>query len=95
MESQRIDKNQFEPNISYRTIFPWAEVMLCIDKSLPQKDFKNERSCPKCNCSSEDMFWIQFYDLNDVWKGVSDNNGPLSICPNCKIQVQFIPKNIM
>lgn len=94
MENQAIDKDKFEPNNSYRTIYPWAEVMMCIDKTLPQEDFKDERECPKCGCQSEKLFWIQFYDLKDMWKGVSNNNGPLSICPNCKIQVAFIPKDI-
>ncbi len=95
MENKTIDKDTFEPNSSYRTIFPWSEVMLCIDKTLPPNQFKNELNCPKCGCSSEQLYWIQFYDLKDLWKAVSKNNGPLSICPNCKIQVGFIPKDII
>lgn len=92
MENQIINKDTFQPNNSYRTIFSWPEVMLCIDKALPQEDFKNQLNCPKCGCKSEDLYWIQFYDLKDMWKRISNDNGQLSICPNCKIQVAFIPE---
>lgn len=95
MGNQVIDIETFEPNNSYRTIYPWSEVMLCIDKVLPQENFKGGRDCPKCGCQSEKLYWIQFYDLKDMWKGISKNSGHLSICPNCKIQVAFIQKDLI
>lgn len=85
-------KNVFIPDSTYKSHFPWKDVRACFNKSLPKVDFKNHDKCPKCGMHSEDLIWIEFRSPDWTWKEFCGRQGPLSICPECKIQVEFITK---
>ena len=84
------DQETFVPDTTYPTIFPWKDVMACFDKRLDAKKFTGHKKCPKCGKKSQDLIWIQFRSPSWTWKELVGREGPLSICPHCKIQVEFI-----
>ena len=85
-----LDKNKFTPDTTFESQFPWADIIACFDKELPKENFKNHYCCPKCEQTSEELTWIQFSSPDWTWEGECGSEGPLSICPKCKIQVEFI-----
>ncbi len=82
-----MEKERFNPDRTYKTIFPWWEVFERMDYKIEGK--MNHKSCPKCNLPSEELIWIDFSSPKEAWRSLSGNQGPLSICPKCKIQVEF------
>ena len=76
-----------EPNDTY---FPWSDVQKCLDKKLYAPEFTKHRPCPRCARPSDELEWIKFSSSEWTWKHMAGRAGPLSICPACKIQVQFI-----
>ena len=80
------DKSQIE--YIYR---PWDEVERSLNNGLNTqhklKPLPNHSPCPLCGKPSEELLWI-CHDIDpDTWHCVC---GLLSICPNCKCQVEFI-----
>lgn len=80
------DKSQIE--YIYR---PWDEVERSLNNGLNTqhklKPLPNHSPCPLCGKPSEELLWI-YHDIDpDTWHCVY---GLLSICPNCKCQVEFI-----
>jgi hypothetical protein len=70
--------------------FPWNDVKSCLKDKLDNKKFKGHRNCPKCGRYSEELVWIMFNSPPWTWRNLCGRKGPLSICPNCKIQVDFL-----
>jgi hypothetical protein len=64
------------------------------DKRLPARKFKDYPVCPQCGLHSEHLVWINFTSPKWTWKEHVGREGPLSICPVCNIQVDFIPEMI-
>lgn len=69
-------------------IFSWDDVKACMDKKVPAR--ANHHSCPVCGKSSEELFWIDFCSPVWTWAQLCGRRGPLSICPDCQRQVEFI-----
>jgi hypothetical protein len=70
--------------------FPWSDVKACMDNILDSKDFLDHLSCPKCGLESDRLSWINFKSPAWTWAHLCGRGGPLSICPHCNIQVEFI-----
>jgi len=85
-----LDKNSFIPDTTYDTHFPWTDVIACFNKGLPSKNFKGHDKCPKCGRNSEELVWIELNSPKWTWEKLCGRQGPLSICPTCRIQVEFI-----
>jgi len=85
-----LNPNKFTPDTTFQILFPWDYVKVCFKDSLDSKDFKNHDKCPKCGLKSEKLIWIKFISPSGTWQALCGRMGPLSICPNCKIQVEFI-----
>ncbi|MCX8021033.1 MAG: hypothetical protein N2747_11130 [Chitinophagaceae bacterium] len=92
MKNNMLNKNNFIPDTTFRILFPWKDVIACFDKKLESENYKNHNKCPKCGRSSEELVWIEFRSPDWTWKNLCGRKGPLSICPECKIQVEFILK---
>lgn len=69
-------------------IFPWDDVNKCLDKKIPA--LANHLSCPICGKASEDLVWINFNSPEWTWDNYCGRYGPLSICPKCHYQVEFL-----
>ena len=69
-------------------IFPWENVKACMDKKIPAR--ANHLSCPFCGRTSEKLEWIEFNSPTWTWRQLCGRRGPLSICPDCHCQVEFI-----
>ena len=81
---------KFIPDTTYETHFPWEDVVSCFKKKLDSSKFKNHDSCLKCGMQSDKLFWIEFKSPKWTWENLCGRQGPISICPVCKIQVEFI-----
>ena len=84
------DEFQLENRKSRSRKFPWRDVKSCLNDKLDNMKFKGHQNCPKCGRPSEDLVWIMFNSPPWTWQSLCGRQGPLSICPNCKIQVDFI-----
>jgi hypothetical protein len=80
----------FEPDTTYQTLFQWEAVKPCLKDTLESNNFKGHTSCPKCGVKSEKLIWIKYSSPESSWEKLCGREGPLSICPACKIQVEFI-----
>ena len=82
--------NEKEPlnNMDASEIFPWDDVNACMDKKEPAR--ANHLSCPVCGKPSEELVWIDFCSPAWTWAQLCGRRGPLSICPDCHCQVEFI-----
>jgi hypothetical protein len=70
--------------------FSWRDVKPCLKDKLDNMKFKGHQNCPKCGRQSEDLVWINFNSPPWTWQSSVGRQGPLSICPICKIQVDFL-----
>ncbi len=50
----------------------------------------NQVPCPICGKPSEDLYWIYYSSPKCIWNRLCGRAGPLSICTDCHLQVQFI-----
>jgi hypothetical protein len=80
----------FIPDTTYNNIFPFDDVMACIEQKIDEKQFANHKSCPKCETQSENLYWINFKSPEWTWQKLCGRAGYLSLCPKCGIQVEFI-----
>ena len=69
-------------------IFPWEDVKACMDKKIPAR--AEHLPCPFCGKTSENLEWIEFNSPTWTWQKLCGRRGPLSICPDCHCQVEFI-----
>ncbi len=70
--------------------FPEEDVVRCKNRRLNAADFAGQNSCPRCGRKSEELIWINFRSPSWTWRELCGRAGPLSLCPDCSIQVQFI-----
>jgi hypothetical protein len=82
--------NIFPYQTPYEQRFQWEDIELCLKDTLQRKDFINHKVCPKCGLESQKLLWIKFRSPDWTWEEWCGREGPLSICPKCNIQVQFI-----
>lgn len=68
-------------------IFPWEDVGKCLNKPFIMS---GKKRCPKCGRSSYRLCWIYFTSPSYTWENLCGRSGPLSLCPKCKKQVEFI-----
>lgn len=85
-----LDAYNYEPDGDNSINFPWNEVNECRDRVLDARDFTGHKPCPKCGCLSENLEWIEFVSPPVTWEMLCGRQGPLSICKDCNIQVEFI-----
>ncbi len=85
-----MDDNNFISEEEDGELFPWDDVNACLERVLDGNKFKGHNSCPKCGLDSEKLIWIDFESPEWTWEHLCGSQGPLSICPICKIQVEFI-----
>jgi hypothetical protein len=71
-------------------VFPWNDVLACFRAKLNSKEYAGHLPCPHCGAASEQLIWISFSSPDWTWKNLCGRSGPLSICPNCRTQVQFV-----
>lgn len=86
----KLNKLNFKPDPDFKTYFPWSNVIACFEEALPSCNFQDNDPCPKCKKNSENLVWINFVSPDWTWKKKCGREGPLSICPDCKIQVAFL-----
>ena len=99
-----VNPEMFIPDTSYsECCFPWDDVLACINSNENRAEkFKNSfplkqviekhQSCPKCGVKSQNLYWIYFISPAWTWEKLCGRAGYLSICPACKIQVEFLTK---
>ena len=81
----------FVPNTDHPDAqFPWRDVIDCMGEKLPESEYEGQHPCPLCARPSDELEWIKFSSPPWTWQRRARRAGPLSICPGCKIQVQFI-----
>lgn len=68
-------------------IFPWEDVGKCLNKPFI---VQGKKKCPKCGRLSYRLCWIYFTSPSHTWEDLCGRSGPLSLCPKCKKQVEFI-----
>lgn len=69
-------------------IFPWEDVKKSMDDKIGA--VPNHLPCPICGKPSEKLDWIRFLSPKWTWENLMGRMGPLSICPDCHSQVEFI-----
>ena len=84
------NSNKFVPDGEFDTYFPWKDVNACLEDKLDSKKFTGHSKCIKCGLDSGKLIWIHFRSPDWTWEHLCGREGPLSLCPNCKIQVEFI-----
>ncbi len=85
----KLNEQDFNSNTE-GTHFSWEEVKPCLDNVLARENYKQHDSCPECNLPSQRLVWINYRSSQQSWSRLAGIAGVLSICPNCKIQVQFV-----
>lgn len=93
MSTEKLDLKNFKPDTSIEPEYPWDDVQACFGTILPRANFKGNQSCPNCGLNAEQLIWIDFRSPRWTWKNLCGVQGPLSICPECKIQVELITKS--
>ena len=86
----RQHRNSFRGKSITEHPFPWSDVEACMDSILDSKEFLCHLSCPQCGRDSDRLTWIDFTSPDSTWAHLCGRMGPLSICPQCNIQVEFI-----
>jgi hypothetical protein len=81
---------QFETHDNFRVIYPWDHIKACFDDKYDSNEYNNHKSCPICGMTSDKLIWIRFVSPKYTWTNLCGRSGPLSICPKCHIQVEFI-----
>ena len=90
MNKPKENSNEFVPDEDFETYFPWEDVTACLKNKLESNRFTGHSNCIKCGLESGKLIWIQFSSPDWTWEHLCGREGPLSICPDCKIQVEFI-----
>lgn len=85
-----MDINNFVSDFEDEGSFSREDIESCYEKKLDSSKFKNHRSCPKCGNVAEKLIWIEYTSPGWTWKQLCGRQGPLSICPECRITVEFI-----
>lgn len=88
--SNSIDPESFKPDTTYEILVYWDYLMPCLHDQLNKEEFKSMKSCPLCGKKSENLVWINYRSPDSTWEMSCGAQGPLSICPYCKIQVEYI-----
>lgn len=83
-------KIEIKINQNYPTEFHWNDVLPWMSEVLPGKNFVHQKPCPECGRVSEQLRWIKFTSPKWTWQNMCGRSGPLSICEECGIQVQFL-----
>ncbi|MDR2085354.1 MAG: hypothetical protein LBP67_10220 [Bacteroidales bacterium] len=71
-----------------KTFFPWEDVLNCKDDIIKPPDKYKSYKYPYCG--EKEVIWIYFRSSDWTWEQLCGKIGPLSICPKCARQVEFI-----
>ncbi len=82
--------DEIKPDGADTPHFPWDDVKACCEHVLDAEGYKDRKPCPKCGTRPEKLIWISFKSPLWTWQQLCGQQGPLSICPKCTIQVEFI-----
>jgi hypothetical protein len=88
-QNGRLNELDFDSDIKGK-YFRWNDVKPCLDSVLARDNFKQHDSCPECNLPSEQLVWINYTSSKKSWEHLAGQKGSLSICPNCRVQVEFL-----
>jgi hypothetical protein len=82
------------------TYFPWPHVqqyMYRIDSTVyrvaiqfAQEEFPSARPCPSCGRAAADLFWFSISDPESAWDAGTGRVGFLTVCTQCRLQVEFL-----
>ena len=84
MEEKETEKSVTEERYK---IFPWADVDRCMENVIEPE--ANGKSCPVCGKPSEQLHWIDFRSPQWTWENLCGRRGFMSICKECRCQVEF------
>lgn len=90
MNNPTENSSEFVPDGEFEELFPWEDVTVCLINKLESNKFIGHSKCTKCVLESGKLIWKQFSSPEWTWEHLFGREGPLSICPNCKIKVEFI-----
>lgn len=69
--------------------FPVEDILACTKHKLNAENFKYHFACPLCGKKSEHLIWINFTSPPVTWSILCGRSGPMSICCECRIPVEF------
>jgi hypothetical protein len=83
------------------TFFPWAWVQKAVDgidsvvyrhavAMAQELHLSRARSCPGCGRVPSDLFWLSISDPEEVWDRGTGRVGFLTLCQDCRLQVDFL-----
>jgi hypothetical protein len=81
--------------------FPWPYVQHHINQiewlvfhisiEFTKEEFREQaHPCPSCGRAANDLFWCSIADPVEAWARSAGRDGFLTICPDCKRQVDFL-----
>jgi hypothetical protein len=81
--------------------FPWPWVQKAIDgiegivyrhavKLAHDLHLGRARSCPGCGRAPSDLFWVSISDPEEAWDKGTGRVGFLTLCEDCRLQVDFL-----
>lgn len=80
----------FIPDKTSEIYFPWDDVMACINNTIEPTDPILLKKCPKCKKPASELWKILFVSPPWTWEELCGRQGPMSLCPNCGIQVAYL-----
>ena len=82
------------------TSFPWPHVQQYIDRidstvyhiaiKFAQEQFPSAHSCPSCGRAASELFWFSISDPESAWDAGTGRVGFLTVCVQCRLQVEFL-----
>lgn len=80
---------EYKLNPNYRELHNWNELKRHLNNRLDASKFSKELKCPLCGKSPEQLIWIEWRSSDWSWQVKAGKAGILSICEDCRIQVDY------
>ncbi|MBL7471361.1 hypothetical protein [Robertkochia sediminum] len=80
----------FEPDERHYPEFPWEDVFDSYRPIEKPGRIEHPKPCPKCHKNGENLIWTDFSSPPWTWENMCGRGGPLSLCADCRVQVQFV-----
>lgn len=71
--------------------FPWEHVEACRGRRQTRtpKPLEEAEACPQCGTSGQALTWIYFESPRWTWEHLCGRAGWMTVCDDCRLQVQF------
>ena len=70
--------------------FPWEDVDACRGREAPgARPVEDACPCPQCGKPGAALTWIYFESPEWTWQHLCGRAGWLTVCDDCRVQVQF------